>query len=202
MGLVRGFSKGGAAMLLALAFAMPAVAQFSDSYNLVKAVRDADGSKAMEILNKPGAPALSARDGKTGESLTHIVVRRHDQTWLAFLLSRGAPVDARDNNGDTPLITAVQLSDPNMAQILLQYGARVNGTNSGGETPLIVAVQRRDLASIRLLITNGADPKIKDHVTGKNARDYATDDPRGASIIKVLDDAKPKPVVTMGPVKN
>jgi ankyrin repeat protein len=202
MGAVRGFSIGGAALAVALALAAPAAAQFSDSYNLVKAVREADGTKAMEILNKPGAPSLNARDPKNGESLAHIVVKRHDQTWLAFLLSRGAPVDGRDNFGDTPLITAMLTSDSDAARILLQYGAKVNGPNSGGETPLIIAVQRRDLASIRLLIANGADPKIADHVTGKTAREYAADDPRGTAILKVLDEAKPKPVVTMGPVRN
>jgi hypothetical protein len=202
MGSVRGFSMGGVALAAALALAAPAAAQFSDSYNLVKAVRDADGAKAMEIINKPGAPALSARDSKTGEGLIHIVVRRHDASWLAFLASRGAPIDGRDNNGDTPLIAAMRTSDAEMAGILLQYGAKVNTPNSGGETPLIIAVQRRDLASIRLLIANGADPKISDHVTGKTAREYATDDPRGSSILKVLDEAKPKPVVTMGPVRN
>lgn len=202
MGWVRGFSRVAAAISAALALAMPASAQFSDSYNLIKAVRDADGTKAMEILNKPGAPALSARDPKNGEGVLHIVVRRHDQSWLAFLISRGAQVDARDNDGNTPLITAVQLSDADSARLLLQSGAKVNATNAGGETPLIIAVQRRDLVSVRLLIQNGADPKIADHVAGKSAREYAADDARGTAIVKVLDEAKPKATTVMGPVRK
>jgi ankyrin repeat protein len=203
MGSVRGISRTMAAVAFAtLAFAAPAPAQFSDSYSFLKAVRDADGTKTMEFLNKPGQPALNARDPNTGETALHIVVKRHDNSWLAFLLSRGAPIEARDRNGNTPLMTAVQLSDPESVRALLEAGAKVNTTNSGGETPIIVAVQRRDLPSIRLLIQNGADPKIADHVAGKNATEYATDDPRGAATLKVLGDAKPKPTTVMGPTKR
>lgn len=202
MGSVRGISRTMAAVAFAaLAFAAPAPAQFSDSYNFIKAVRDADGAKAMEFLNKPGAPALNTRDPNTGETALHIVVKRHDQTWLTYLLSLGAQTELKDRNGNTALMTAAQLSDSDSARVLLQYGAKVNTTNTGGETPLIIAVQRRDLASIRTLIQNGADPKIADHVTGKNARDYASEDSRGAAALKILDDAKPKPATVMGPTR-
>lgn len=201
MGAVRGISRTtAAAIVAALALAAPASAQFSEGYNFLKAVRDGDGTKAMEFLNKPGAPALNARDNTSGESALHIVIKRHDQGWLGFLLSRGAQVEAKDRAGNTPLITAVQLSDPESVRALLQYGAKVNATNASGETPIIIAVQRRDLPSIRLLIQNGADPKIADHVAGKNARDYAAEDARGTATLKVLDEAKPKPTITMGPM--
>lgn len=202
MGSVRGISRTmAAAAFAALAFAAPVSAQFSDSYNFIKAVRDADGAKAMEFLNKPGAPALNTRDATTGETALHIVVRRHDETWLNYLLSLGANTEFRDRDGNTPLMTAAQLSDSDSVRVLLQYGAKVNTTNSGGETPLIVAVQHRDLVSIRILIQNGADPKITDHVAGKNAREYASEDQRGAATLKILDEAKPKPAIVMGPVK-
>lgn len=202
MGSVRGISRTmAAAAFAALALAAPAFAQFSDSYNFIKAVRDADGAKAMEFLNKPGAPALNTRDPSNGETALHIVVKRHDTTWLTYLLSLGAQTELKDRDGNTPLMTAALLSDPDSARVLLQYGAKVNTTNSRGETPLIIAVQRRDLTSVRTLIANGADPKITDHVTGKNARDYASEDPRGSATMKVLDEAKPKPVTVMGPVK-
>jgi ankyrin repeat protein len=184
----------------AIALATPAAAQFSDSYNFLKAIRDGDNGKALEVLNKPGAPAINTRDTSTGESALHIVVKKHDMTWLGYLLSKGAQPEIKDRGGNTPLITAAQISDPDAARLLLQYGAKVNATNSGGETPLIIAVQRRDLTTVRLLITNGADPKIADHVTGKNARDYATEDSRGTATLKMLDEAKPKPVTVMGPV--
>ena len=187
---------------IALAGAVPALAQFSDSYNFLKAVRDADGTKAMTYLNKPGAPVLNARDGSTGEGALHIVVKRHDETWLAVLLARGAQTEARDRDGNTPLLVATQLADVESARLLLQSGAKANATNTRGETPLIVAVQHRDLPSIRLLLAGGADPKIADTIAGKNARDYAAEDSRGTAIAKLLDDAKPKlPSNVAGPVR-
>ena len=202
MGFWRGISRTPFAAFAMLALAVPAAAQFSDSYNFIKAVRDADGAKVMDFLNKPGQPVLNTRDTANGDSALHIVVKRHDASWLAFLLSRGAQVDIKDRDGNTPLMTAVQLGDEDSARILLQAGAGPNVANAGGETPLIAAVQHREISTIRLLIQSGADPKSADHIAGKTARDYASEDPRGAAIVKILDEAKPKPTVTMGPVRR
>ena len=188
-------------LAVACTLAMPAAGQFSDSFNFIKAVRDGEGDKVMTYLNKPGQPVLNTRDGSTGETALHIVVKKHDQTWLGFLLARGAQTELRDREGNTALLTAVHISDADAARMLLQYGAKVNATNSRGETPLVVAVQHRDLPSIRLLVTNGADPRIADTIAGKNARDYASEDNRGTAILRILDEAKPKPSTMVGPAQ-
>lgn len=192
MGGRGGFTKGfGLAALIAVA--APAAAQFSDSYQFMQAVKDRDGDKLMTYLNKPGQPTLNARDGASGDGALHILVRRHDTAWLGFLLARGAQVDIRDRSGNTPLMVAAQTSDPDAMRLLLLARAGVNIANASGETPLIVAVQRRDLVGIRALLAAGADPKIVDTIAGKSARDYAAEDNRGAAVVKLLDDAKPKP---------
>lgn len=198
MGLSVRFTR----MMLAaalLGLSVPAAAQFSDSYNFIKAIKDADGDKVMTYLNKPGQPVLNARDTATGEGALHIVVKRHDISYLNFLLGRGAMTEIKDNDGNTPLITAAQLGDVEAVRALLAAGAHVNARNSRGETPLILAVQHRDLPSIRQLVANGADPKMTDTIAGKSARDYAEEDPRGAATIRILDEAKPKPSAVMGP---
>jgi len=201
MGIGRGFSR----IVLAaatLALAMPAAAQFSDSYSFLKAVKDADGEKAMTYLDKPGQPVLNARDSGTGDTALHIVIRRHDMTWLGFLIGRGAQTELRDRDGNTPLMTAVQLSDAAATRLLLQAGAKPNAANSRGETPLIIAVQHRDLPIIRMLLAEGADPKIPDTIAGKSAHDYAAEDRRSDTVLKLLDETKPKPAkVISGPVR-
>lgn len=170
---------------------MPAFAQFSDSYSFLKAVRDADPTETQKYLDRPGAPALSSRDPATGESVLHILVKRHDTAWLPIMLARGAPVNIRDKAGDTPLMTAATLSDVESARLLLQSNADVNAADTQGETPLIVAVQHRDMPMIRLLIAGGADPKHADSLAGKSARDYAAEDTRGGSaILKLLDQGR------------
>lgn len=201
MGRRCGFSNTLAVALL-VSMTAPAAAQFSDSYSFIQAVKDANGEKAMTFLNKPGQPTLNTRDGTSGDGALHIVVRRHDDNWLAFLLGRGAQVDIRDKQGNTPLLIAAQLSDADSARLLLLARADVNATNTRGETPLIVAVQQRDQATIRLLLAAGANPRTPDTIAGKSARDYAAEDARSATILKLIDETKPaaKPAHVSGPV--
>ena len=199
---ISGAFRTGLALALVTA-AVPASAQFSDRYNFLKAVRDADGAKAMEVLQKPGSPDLDSRDGATGETALHIVVRRHDQTWLTTLLARGAKTELRDNGGDTPLMAAAKLSDAESLRTLLSYNANPNATDTQGQTPLIVAVQRRDMPSIRLLLASGADPAIADRVAGRTAKDYAAEDARGTAVLRLLEEAKPKSSAAVsGPVRH
>lgn len=182
---------------LALALLWPSVAsaQFSDSYNFLKAVRDRDGTKATELLSRPGSVIVDTRDGSTGETALHIVVKRRDTTWLAFLLARGAKTEFRDGQGVTPLIAATQISFVEGADLLLKSGAVVDGINGQGETPLILAVQSRDVPMVRLLLASGANPRKADRITGQSAMDYAMRDPRAGVILKMLQEAKPaKPV--------
>ena len=190
MGLKGGFSR---AMLcgLALACAAPAAAQFSDSYNFLKAVRESDCDKALELLSKPGAPVLNTRDPNTGETALHISIKQHNDTWVGFLLNKGAATELRDREGNTPLHIAAMYGDATATTYLVGQNAKVDATNNNGETPLILAVHRRDVVLVHLLMDSGANPKIADTIAGKSAADYAADDPRGAAIAKILADAKP-----------
>jgi ankyrin repeat protein len=179
-------------LLLAL-LAVPgaAFAQFSESYNFLKYVRDRDGAKATEIISKPGSVIIDTRDSSTGEGALHIVTKRRDTTWLSFLLAKGAKADIRDADGNSPLMLAAQIGFPEGADLLLKRRAQVDLANSAGETPLIRAVQRRDIAMVRMLLAAGANPKKTDRLAGMSARDYAVRDTRAAAILKMIDEAKP-----------
>ena len=177
--------------LVVLLWPSLASAQFSDSYNFLKAVRERDGSKATDLLSKPGTVIIDTRDVSTGETALHIVVKRRDATWLAFLLARGAKPDIRDEDGNTPLIAATQIGFVEAADMLLKRRALVDATNGQGETALILAVQQRDLAMVRLLLAAGANPARTDRAAGMSALDYARRDTRAAVILKLLEEAKP-----------
>ncbi|SFS05278.1 ankyrin repeat domain-containing protein [Sphingomonas jatrophae] len=187
----------GIAAAVAMALASPAAAQFSESYNFLKAVKDRDGTKVTEALDKPGTSIVNTR-GDDGDTALHIVTKRRDLTWVQFIVANNAKVDARDRDGNTPLAIAAQIGFPEAVRYLATRQT-VNLPNNRGETPLILAVQARDLATVRTLLSLGANPKQADRVTGKSAIDYAAEDRRATAIAKLLEDA-PKPTPASGPI--
>jgi uncharacterized protein len=173
--------------LAVLALAAPAAAQFSDSYNFLKAVKDKDGAKATEILDKPGNTVVNTRDADTGETGLHITTRRSDPQWTGFLLQKGASPNSRDREGNTPLMLATQARWAEGVGIFLLVKAQLDLQNRIGETALQKAVQNRDLAIAKQLIEAGANPDLTDS-SGASARSLAEADPRSASIAKLMKD--------------
>ena len=182
--------RGLIAAVLALV-AVPALAQFSESYNFLKAVRERDSAKVTQIVSNPSSTAINARSTDNGEGALHILTRGRDIGWLGFLLARGARPDLQDNQGNTALIVAAQIGWTEGAEALLGRRANVNLPNNRGETPLILAVQRRDLAMVRLLVSRGADPNRTDSVAGYSALDYARRDNRAGPILRLLQAPRP-----------
>jgi len=191
------------AAALALALLSPAAvqAQFSDNYNFLKAVKDADGQKVTDLIQKPGSTVINSRDVTTGDTALHLVIARRDTTWLAFLLGKGANPNLADRDGNTPLMDAVQARFEDGVRTLLLNRAQIDKTNGSGETPLIRAVQLRDLGLVRLLIAQGADPDRPDTIAGMSARDYARRDGRTPGLEEALAAAKSK-AAPKGPVQG
>lgn len=180
--------------------APPVQAQFSDSYNFLKAVRDRDVLKAKEFIDKPGSTIVNSRDRDTGETALHVVVKRRDTPWLGFLLQQGADPNARDSDGATPLMIAATAGYADGVRVLLAARARVDESNARGETALIRAVHGRDAASARQLLEAGADPDRPDNLTGLSAREYALRDHRNAPVGRLLAEAgKTAPAKAAGP---
>jgi len=180
-----------AASLLALA--APAQAQFSPGYKFLEAVKKKDGTVVDEILADPGTTIVNTRDVISGQSALHMVTLRRDLTWMTFLISKGANVNARDGQGVTPLVAASNIGFIEGIELLIEKGARVDEGNSAGETPLISAVHRRDIGLMRILLRAGADPDRADN-SGRSARDYALlDGGRSSQLVQeIVTHAKPR----------
>jgi uncharacterized protein len=178
--------------------ASPAAAQFSDSYNFIKAVKDRDVNKAIELADKPGTTVVNTRDEGTGEAGIHIVTRRGDLGWLGLLYQKGANLNLKDREGNTPLMLATITRWSEGAATLIRLKAQVNVQNRLGETAILKAVQARDLDLVKALIDAGANPDLGDN-SGISARTAATNDPRAASIAKLLKDV---PVKASGRVQG
>lgn len=189
-----------ALLLLAALGAGPAAAQFSDSYNFLKAVRDKDVLKAKTIIDKPGSTIVNTRDYDSGETALMIATRRRDPPWMAFLLQNGADPNLRDRDGNSALILAASGGFFDGVRLMIAGRAQVDATNGRGETALIRAVHARDAASAQLLLASGADPDRADNLAGLSARDYAARDARGGPLAKLLAEApKVQKARTMGP---
>lgn len=192
---------GAAALTLALLSPVAAQAQFSDNYNFLKAVKDADGQKVTDLIQKPGSTVINSRDVTSGDTALHLVVARRDNTWLTFLLAKGANPNLTDNNGNTPLMDAVQARFEEGVRSLLSFNAQVDKANGSGETPLIRAVQLRDVELVRLLVAQGANPDKRDTIAGMSARDYAARDSRTPGLTEALSAAKTT-AAPKGPVQG
>ena len=185
------------AIIAAAALALPAglataqTYQGDDGLNFVKAVRDADGDKAQQLLSgrPPGLVNFKDTDGQTG---LNIAILRNDEQWTAFLLNKRADPNLAGKGGDTPLIAASRAGFDSATEWLLELGAKVDATNKQGETPLIVAVQTRDPKIVAMLLDAGANPDKADHAAGFSARDYAARDARARDILKLIEAKKPK----------
>ncbi len=187
--MIRRLSTALLAAGLIFSAAPAAAQQFSDSYQFLHAVSEADGAKVTEMLNKPGPPIVNARDVSSGEGALHIVVKRTDRTYLSFLLQHDANPDLRDRDGNTPLLLATNLNWLEGVRLLITYHADVDVANDHGETPLIRAVQLRNVQLVRELLDAGADPDKPDLLAGMSARDYAERDTRSPTIQRMLAEA-------------
>jgi uncharacterized protein len=126
-----------------------------------------------------------------------------EQSWTATvesLLDSGAEIEARNDDGSTPLMSAASFAQTDIFKLLISRGAKIAVRDKGGYTPLIVAACECALATmnsaydiVRLLLEAGADAnaRAKDGTTAlMNAASGFGD----AAIVKLLLDhgANPK----------
>jgi ankyrin repeat protein len=81
-------------------------------------------------------------------------------------------LNAKNEEGYTPLILAAYHSNNEVAKFLIENGSDTNGTSSMG-TPLMAAVVKGNAEIVKILLDKKADPNIAD-ANGTTALIYAT----------------------------
>lgn len=105
-------------------------------------------------------PADALRGGKTQLMFWAAL---GDEDKVRRLISRGASVDAGDDDGDTALYYAVSVGALGPMRILLEHGANANICGANGSV-LLVSSGRGWLEAMRLLIGAGADVDVRSSV--------------------------------------
>ena len=90
---------------------------------------------------------------------------------VKLLLEKGANLEARDEEGDTPLIYAASYAAPNIVQLLLEKGAKVEAQDLNGFTALQAAAcggcvsidMGSTFGSMQLLLQKGANVEARDN---------------------------------------
>jgi ankyrin repeat protein len=172
--------------LLAPLIAAPAAAQFSDSYNLIKAFKDKDANAAIELLDKPGNTLVNSRDTDTGDGGIHIATRRSDLPWVGLILKYDGNVNLQDQQGNTALLLATIGRWQEGVDVFLRVKAQPDIQNRLGETPLLKAVQARDTQIVEALLKAGANPDLTDN-SGTSPRIAAARDPRASRIAELFE---------------
>lgn len=79
-----------------------------------------------------------------------------DRDIVEFLKKSGATLEVTDEQGNTPLMLAVQTDNHRLVYHLLEYGANVNTHNQAEETPLQVAQRTASPEVVDYLLRYGA----------------------------------------------
>lgn len=123
-----------------------------------------EGSAACirALLNAKASPSATAGRGRTP---LHAAAARTDSdapAIIADLVRAGANVDARDDDGWTPLLSAIWTGSPSTIRALLDAGADPRGGNGGHSRPLILAARLGLSQIVQMLIQRGALPNQAD----------------------------------------
>ena len=116
-------------------------------YWVANGCRLSAGADVVRALVRAGGE-VNAADGVKRCTPLHMAARRGGTEIAEALLDAGAPIDARDSLGDTPLRRAVNCDRFDVAALLLARGADVHSVGSKRMTPLAAA---RSSAMKRLL---------------------------------------------------
>jgi len=134
--------------------ASPHQGQAGQPDSIHAAARAGDLATVRALIEKDVKLAL-ARDEAGGTPL-HFAAGNGRIEVVSFLISRGADVNAADNNARTPLHAAAAADRDEVVGLLIEQKAALDARTSEGETPLAVAAGRGAARAAARLLQAGA----------------------------------------------
>jgi ankyrin repeat protein len=124
---------------------------------IIKAAKSGALSRVKELL-AGDATLVSAKDSD-GSTPLHCATWKGHQNVVELLLSRGAEVNAHNQNdhwGTTPLHAAAHANQRAIAELLIAHGADIHAINLNGRTPLAETEFHKAKPVANLLKQHGA----------------------------------------------
>lgn len=90
-------------------------------------------------------------------------VQGGDRELVASFIKAGIDINAKEEDGRTALLIAVEKRDAGMAALLADNGADVNARDVDGYTALMYVAYKGNLELAELLLNHGADVQAKDN---------------------------------------
>ena len=129
------------------------------------------------------APQGVARSAPPQGDELYAAVRGNDLARLRMLVASQADANAKDEQGDTPLIYAAGAGSVEAMKFLVDKGADPNAQNGFGSTALMLSAT--DLAKVRLLVERGANVNLASK-QGRTPLFIAAMSDQSADIVKYL----------------
>ncbi|WP_228522756.1 quinoprotein dehydrogenase-associated putative ABC transporter substrate-binding protein [Methylophilus sp. 14] len=162
-------------------------------------VRHAEIPPQSDVATLPARIDEALKQGSTLEQELFSAVIARDNPRIEYLLKRGAKIDTRDQDGQTPLMTAVKSGDLSIINGLLAYQANPNLQDHDGWTAAMYGVRSNEPKIFRLLGKFKADFN-KINKDGLTALALAVIDNKANAAVAMLDN-QANPDVAMGEAK-
>ena len=155
---------------VALFFALRATRVFPPNYVLLEAAGAGNTTLAKWMIALGANINIRGSSWDRGETPLHRAVGYEDT--VEMLLANGAKVNARTEEGLTPLAYAALNGYLQVADSLIKRGADVNARSRRGDSALMLAAREGHFQVVRRLLDANATSKFQDEM-GKTAADHA-----------------------------
>ncbi|KAG9404668.1 hypothetical protein AC1031_004873 [Aphanomyces cochlioides] len=129
---------------------------------LLRAVELNDSFEVVDYLIKTFGASLDFQYSGDEGTILQTAARNVHQDILKLLLASGADVNIVNENGETPLMSAIQAENIQNVEALIQGGANIHHQSHEGKTVLHFATSE-NVEILDLLFRAGADIDVKDN---------------------------------------
>jgi ankyrin repeat protein len=138
---------------------------------------------AVAVVGVCLAPGKALHSAAPQSDDVYAAVRANDLARLRTLIASPADANARDEQGDFPLIYAAGVGSIEAMKFLVDRGADLDAQNAFGSTALMLSAT--DLAKVRLLVERGANVNLASK-QGRTPLFIAAMSDESAAIVKYL----------------